>query len=190
MGFARLPPLRLRKKNVGSKEPTFANGFRFLTSTQPCGRLRSFPRTGRQSFDPWGLLRSPSRSPRSCQPASGLPRHSACTLFLHEGAEVGHFAHLSYGRSHTYMCGRAILQGLPCAPAARPHGSCNQASLRESCPQGVTIPNADAEKDGSIGIAPRIFEKKIVNPKPVSREDVLAAQNAYNKFMSIAKFPF
>ena len=144
MGFARLPPLRLRKKNVGSKEPTFANGFRFLTSTQPCGRLRSFPRTGRQSFDPWGLLRSPSRSPRSCQPASGLPRHSACTLFLHEGAEVGHFAHLSYGRSHTYMCGRAILQGHPCAPAARPHGSCNQASLRESCPQGVTIPNANA----------------------------------------------
>ena len=47
-------------------------------------------------------------------------------------------------RSRTYMCGRAILQGLPCAPTVRPRGSCNQASLRESCPQGVTIPNANA----------------------------------------------
>ena len=36
----------------------------------------------------------------------------------------------------------------------------------------------------------RIFEQKIANPKPVSREDVLAAQDAYNKFMSIAKFSF
>ena len=36
----------------------------------------------------------------------------------------------------------------------------------------------------------RIFEKKIANPKPVSREDVLAAQNAYNRVMSIAKFSF
>ena len=36
----------------------------------------------------------------------------------------------------------------------------------------------------------RIFEKKIANPKPVSREDVLAAQNAYNSVMSIAKFSF
>jgi hypothetical protein len=35
-----------------------------------------------------------------------------------------------------------------------------------------------------------IFEQKIANPKPVWREDVLAAENAYNKFMSIAKFPF
>ncbi len=81
MGFARHPPpLRLCKKNVRSKEPTFANGFRLLTRAQPCGRQRSFRGTGRQSFDPWGLLRSPSRSPRSCQSASGLPRHSACTL--------------------------------------------------------------------------------------------------------------
>ena len=47
-----------------------------------------------------------------------------------------------YGRSPHYRVGRAILQGHPCAPAARPRGSCNQASLRESCPQGVTIPNA------------------------------------------------
>ncbi len=45
------------------------------------------------------------------------------------------------------MCGRAILQGLPCAPAARPRGSCNQASLRKSCPQGVTIPNANAQNE-------------------------------------------
>ena len=36
----------------------------------------------------------------------------------------------------------------------------------------------------------RIFEQKIVNHKPVSREDVLAAQDAYNKVMSIAKFSF
>lgn len=36
----------------------------------------------------------------------------------------------------------------------------------------------------------RVFEQKITNPKPVSREDVLAAQDAYNKFMSIAKFSF
>ena len=36
----------------------------------------------------------------------------------------------------------------------------------------------------------RIFEKKIANPKPVSREDVLAAQEAYNRLMSIAKFSF
>jgi len=36
----------------------------------------------------------------------------------------------------------------------------------------------------------RIFEQKVANPKPVSREDVLAAQNAYDEFMSIAKFPF
>ena len=35
-----------------------------------------------------------------------------------------------------------------------------------------------------------IFEKKIANPKPVSREDVLAAQNAYNSVISIAKVPF
>ena len=55
-----------------------------------------------------------------------------------------------YGRFPHYRVGRAILQGYPCAPAARPRGSCNQASLRESCPQGVTlrrlaIPNADAK---------------------------------------------
>lgn len=31
----------------------------------------------------------------------------------------------------------------------------------------------------------RIFEKKIANSKPVSREDVLAAKNAYNSVMSI-----
>ena len=55
-------------------------------------------------------------TPRSCQPASGLPRHSACTLFLHEGAEVGHFVCWSYGRSPHYRVGRAILQGHPCAP--------------------------------------------------------------------------
>ncbi|MBR6123189.1 hypothetical protein IKQ19_06285 [Candidatus Saccharibacteria bacterium] len=36
----------------------------------------------------------------------------------------------------------------------------------------------------------RIFEKKIANPKPISREDVLAAKNAYNSVMSIVKFPF
>ena len=36
----------------------------------------------------------------------------------------------------------------------------------------------------------RIFEQKIANPKPVSREDVLAAQEAYNRLMSIAKFSF
>ena len=49
----------------------------------------------------------------------------------------------SFGRSPHYRVGRAILQGYPCAPAARPRGSCNKASLRESCPQGVTIPNAN-----------------------------------------------
>jgi hypothetical protein len=32
--------------------------------------------------------------------------------------------------------------------------------------------------------------KKIANPKPISRECVLAAQEAYDKFMSIAKFSF
>ena len=79
---------------------------------------------------------------------------------------------------------------LPCAPAARPRVSCNQASLRKSPPQGVTIPNADAEKDGSIGIAPRIFEKKTANPKPVSREDILATQDVYDKIISIENFPF
>lgn len=36
----------------------------------------------------------------------------------------------------------------------------------------------------------RVFEQKIANPKPVTKEDVLAARNAYDKFMSIAKFPF
>ena len=36
----------------------------------------------------------------------------------------------------------------------------------------------------------RVFEKKIANFKPLSREDVLAAQEAYKKFMSIAKFSF
>jgi hypothetical protein len=36
----------------------------------------------------------------------------------------------------------------------------------------------------------RIFKKKIANSKPVSREDVLAAKNAYNRVMSIVKFPF
>ena len=47
----------------------------------------------------------------------------------------------AYGRSHTYMRGRAILQGAPCAPVARPRRSCNGATAP---PQGVTIPNADA----------------------------------------------
>ncbi|MCQ2287236.1 MAG: hypothetical protein MJZ76_10270, partial [Bacteroidales bacterium] len=71
-----------------------------------------------------------------------------------------------------------------------PRVSCNQASLRGSCPKGVTIPNADAEKNGSIGIAPRIFEKKTANPKPVSREDILATQDVYDKIISIENFPF
>jgi hypothetical protein len=57
-------------------------------------------------------------------------------------------------------------------------------------PKGVTIPNANAEKDGSIGIAPRIFEKKTANPKPVSREDILATQDVYDKIISIENFPF
>ena len=36
----------------------------------------------------------------------------------------------------------------------------------------------------------RVFEQKIANPKPISREDVLAAQEAYNRIISIAKFSF
>ena len=65
------------KKNVGSKEPTFAKDIRLLTNGRLFCHLRSFRGTGQRSSDPWGLLRSPSRSPRSCQPASGLPRRSA-----------------------------------------------------------------------------------------------------------------
>ena len=47
----------------------------------------------------------------------------------------------SFGRSPHIRAGRAILQGHPCAPAARPRGSCNGATAP---PQGVTIPNAIA----------------------------------------------
>ena len=36
----------------------------------------------------------------------------------------------------------------------------------------------------------RIFEKKIANPKPVSREDILATQDVYDKIISIENFPF
>ncbi|MCF0217187.1 MAG: hypothetical protein HUK21_12055, partial [Fibrobacteraceae bacterium] len=32
----------------------------------------------------------------------------------------------------------------------------------------------------------RIFEKKVANLQPVYKEEVLAAQDAYNKIMSIA----
>ena len=46
-----------------------------------------------------------------------------------------------FGRSRTYMCGRAILQGVPVRPSVRPRHSCNGTTVP---PQGVTIPNADA----------------------------------------------
>ena len=63
----------------------------------------------------------------------------------------------AYVRSRTYMCGRAILQGLPCAPTARPRGSCNQASLRESCPQGGTYRN-------TWEFTPLVFLSPLGNP--------------------------
>ena len=68
-------------------------------------------------------------------------------------ANVGGFFHVvgdafSFGRSRTYMCGRAILQGAPCAPAARPRRSCNGATAP---PQGVTIPNANAGENATSG---------------------------------------
>ena len=46
----------------------------------------------------------------------------------------------SLGVPRTARAGRAILQGLPCAPAACPRGSCNGTTVP---PQGVTIPNAN-----------------------------------------------
>ena len=68
--------------------------------------------------------------------------------FLDDGEGIFHVVGdaFSFGRSRTCMCGRAILQGLPCAPTARPRRSCNGATAP---PQGVTlrklaIPNADA----------------------------------------------
>ena len=66
----------LSKKNVGSKEPTFAKDIRLLTNGRLFCHQRSFRGTGRPSFDPWGLLRSPSRSPRSCRCASTPSRRS------------------------------------------------------------------------------------------------------------------
>ena len=62
-----------------------------MISAQPGGRRWSFRGTGQRSFDPWGLLRSPSRSPRSCRKASFSSRHSACTLFLTDAAVVALF---------------------------------------------------------------------------------------------------
>jgi len=68
------------EKNVGSKEPTFANGIRLLTSGRLFCHQRSCRGTGQRSSDPWGLLRSPSCSPRSCRCASTPSRHSAWTV--------------------------------------------------------------------------------------------------------------
>ena len=68
------------EKNVGSKEPTFANGIRLLTSGRLFCHQRSFRGTERRSFGPLGLLRSPSCSPRSCRCASTPSRHSAWTV--------------------------------------------------------------------------------------------------------------
>ena len=47
---------------------------------------------------------------------------------------------ISLGVPRTARAGRAILQGVPCVPAARPHRSCNGTTVP---PQGVTIPNAN-----------------------------------------------
>ncbi len=47
---------------------------------------------------------------------------------------------MSLGVPRTARAGRAILQGVPCVPAARPHRSCNGTTVP---PQGVTIPNAN-----------------------------------------------
>ena len=47
---------------------------------------------------------------------------------------------ISLGVPRTARAGRAILQGVPCVPAARPHRSCNGTTVP---PQGVSIPNAN-----------------------------------------------
>ena len=46
---------------------------------------------------------------------------------------------ISLGVPRTARAGRAILQGVPCGPGARPDRSCNGTTVP---PQGVTIPNA------------------------------------------------
>ena len=60
-------------------------------------------------------------APRSCQNASILSRHSACTLFLYEGAEVSHFACGYFGRSPHYRVGRAIFWGQSAAHTLAAH---------------------------------------------------------------------
>ena len=47
---------------------------------------------------------------------------------------------ISLGVPRTARAGRAILQGVPCVPAARPHRSCNGTTVP---PQGGTIPNVN-----------------------------------------------
>lgn len=53
--LGRLSPTIRMKKNVGSKEPTFANVFRLLTSERLFCHQRSFRGTGQRSFDPYRL---------------------------------------------------------------------------------------------------------------------------------------
>ncbi len=54
---------------------------------------------------------------------------SPARLALAESLSGSQGTHSSFGRSRTYLCGRAILQGAPVAPAARPRRSCNEALL-------------------------------------------------------------
>ena len=79
------------------------------------------------------------------------------------GCEAGHLrvtnlgdqrhraGHSSFGRSRTYMCGRAIFYELPDSVPAQPHKTkpCSQeyrtGTARKSSPLGVTIPNADSK---------------------------------------------
>lgn len=89
-------------------------------------------------------------APRSCQngEAQAFCRDTRLARFLSRGRRSQPLRMLVLWVFPHILCGRAILQGHPCAPAARLRGSCNQASLRESCPQGVTlrklaIPNAN-----------------------------------------------
>jgi hypothetical protein len=99
-------------------------------------RIRS-----RGKFDAFGV--------RGCASVMPKCKHFVATLGLHAFPSRGRRSRplrilVLWAFPHIYMRSGYILGAIGCAYACRSPPQ-NQASLRESCPQGVTIPNADAK---------------------------------------------
>ena len=103
------------------------------------------------------MLSASAATPRSSHPASGLPRHSACTLFLHEGAEVGHFVCWSYGCSRTFCAVGLYFMGCPVhSVPAQPHKTEPRFNEQQYKIAASLVPK------GALSLTQNIFMLKLI----------------------------